>query len=803
MTFDFEKNAAPQSVRITLPVEGMTCASCSARIERQLVKLDGVASASVNLAGETADVSFDPAKLDPAAIKSAIVAAGYSVPERTIELAIEGMTCASCVARVEKAIGQVAGVSAVTVNLGSERAHVTYDAAPLADLVRAVERAGYGASVIEDAQSLGQADDEKVARRLHRDLLNFSAATVLTLPLWVEMVGHLAGFMWMIPAWVQLLLATLVQFGAGARFYGPAYRAVRAGSGNMDLLVVLGTVSAWSLSAWRVAAGLEGYLYFEASATVITLILLGRFLESRAKRGTTGAIRALMKLRPETAQVLSIDGTEVEIPAAQVKVGDVVVIRPGERVAVDGEVIFGETTMDESLLTGESLPVLKRMGDNVTGGAINADGLIRVRATRVGAQSTLAGIIKLIQNAQASKAPVQKLVDKISAIFVPVVVVIALATWGGWWLAGAGWEVGLINAVTVLVIACPCALGLATPTAIMVGTGVAAKHGILIKDAEALENAHAIDTVVFDKTGTLTQGKPQVQAVVAKDFDVDAMLSFAASAQQGSEHPLARAMLNAAQERTLALTPLESFTAHAGRGIEAQAGGKRIVVGRPVLTGPCTDAELQGKADGFEAQGLTVMWVAVDARVLGFIAAGDAPRTGSANAVSALKRLGIRTVMLTGDNASAARVVASGLGIDEVIAEVLPGDKADKVRSLQSAGRVVAMVGDGVNDAPALAQANVGIAMGSGADVAMHTASITLMRSEPALVADAISVSSASLRKIRQNLFWAFFYNVVALPLAAAGMLTPAIAGAAMAFSSVSVVSNSLLLKRWKSGALK
>jgi Cu+-exporting ATPase len=480
-----------------------------------------------------------------------------------------------------------------------------------------------------------------------------------------------------------------------------------------------------------------------------------------------------------------------------------VVIRPGERVAVDGEVTFGETSMDESLLTGESLPVVKRIGDAVTGGAINADGLIRVTATRVGGESTLAGIIKLIQNAQASKAPVQRLVDKIAAIFVPVVVGIAMLTWIGWTLAGVGWEVGLINAVTVLVIACPCALGLATPTAIMVGTGVAAKHGILIKDAEALENAHALDTVVFDKTGTLTQGKPQVQAVVSKDFDVDALLAFAASAQQGSEHPLGKSMLTAANERDLKLTALESFTAHAGQGIEAQTGGKRIVVGRQQLTGSSTDQEILDKAQAFEEQGLTVMWVAVDDRVLGFVAAGDAPRAGSAQAVIALTEQGIRTVMLTGDNSSAAKVIASGLGIDDVIAEVLPADKADKVKSLQSEGRVVAMVGDGVNDAPALAQANVGIAMGTGADVAMHTASITLMRSEPALVADAIAVSKATIRKIRQNLFWAFFYNVVALPLAAAGLLTPAIAGAAMAMSSVSVVTNSLLLKRWKPGALK
>lgn len=794
---------APRSVRITLPVEGMTCASCSARIERQLDKLSGVTKAAVNLASETADVTFEADALTPADIKSAIEATGFHVPERQIELAIEGMTCASCVSRVEKALAQVEGVSAVTVNLGTERAHVTYDVAALSSLVRAVDKAGYSAVVIDDQESFGSADDEKAAKRLRRDLLNLAVATTLTLPLWAEMAWTMAGVHWMMPGWAQLVLATVVQFGAGARFYAPAYKALRAGSGNMDLLVVLGTVSAWGLSAWRVLANQDGHLYFEASATVITLILLGRFLESRAKRGTTGAIRALMKLRPETARVLSDDGSEVEIPAAQVKVGDTVVIRPGERVAVDGEVTFGETSMDESLLTGESLPVVKRLGDAVTGGAINADGLIRVRATRVGNHSTLAGIIKLIQNAQASKAPVQRLVDKIAAIFVPVVVVIAALTWAGWALAGAGWEVGLINAVTVLVIACPCALGLATPTAIMVGTGIAAKHGILIKDAEALENAHRVDTVVFDKTGTLTQGKPKVQAVASKSMDVDTMLAYAASAQQGSEHPLGKSMLRAAEERCLTVSPVESFTAHAGRGIVALVDAKRVVVGRMSLTGPCPDQDLLAKADAFEKQGLTVMWVAVDGQVPGFIAAGDTPRPSSAQAVQDLADHHIRAVMLTGDNASVAHAVASGLGIEEVIAEVLPSDKAEKIQNLQSQGRVVAMVGDGVNDAPALALANVGIAMGSGADVAMHTASITLMRSDPLLVADAISVSSATIRKIRQNLFWAFFYNVVALPLAAAGVLTPAIAGAAMAMSSVSVVTNSLLLKRWKPGAVK
>lgn len=788
-------------VRLSLPVEGMTCASCSARVERQLAKLDGVSKASVNYATESADVVFDPSILNATNIKTTIEKTGFTVPERAIELSIEGMTCASCVSRVEKAIAGVDGITSVSVNLGTEQAHVELGVATLADVLRAVEKAGYSASVIEDQESFGHADDAKAAKRLRRDFINLAAAAVLTAPLWGEMVLQFVGVDWHMPGWWQLAFATVVQFGAGRKFYNPAWKALRAGSGNMDLLVVLGTMAAWSLSAWRVLASLEGHLYFEASATVITLILLGRFLESRAKRGTTGAIRALMKLRPETARVLTSDGKEVEIPASQVNVGDVVVIRPGERVAVDGKVVFGETSMDESLLTGESLPVVKTVGDSVTGGAINADGLLRVEATRVGADSTLSGIIKLIQNAQASKAPVQRLVDQIAAVFVPVVVAIALFTWAGWWMNGAGWEVGLINAVTVLVIACPCALGLATPTAIMVGTGVAAKHGILIKDAEALENAHRIDTVVFDKTGTLTQGHPKVTAISAIDGDVDALIRIAASAQQGSEHPLAKAMLDKADG--MELSPVETFVAHPGNGIEATVDGQRVLVGKLSLVGTVDDVDLLRDARAKEEQGLTVMWVSAADKVLGFIAAGDAPRDSSAGTVRGLAAQNIRSVMLTGDNARAANMIAAGLGIHDVIAEVLPGDKADKIHSLQSEGRAVAMVGDGVNDAPALAQADVGIAMGTGADVAMHTASVTLMRSDPALVADAISVSSATIRKIRQNLFWAFFYNVVALPLAAAGVLTPAIAGAAMALSSVSVVSNSLLLKRWKPGALK
>lgn len=793
-------DAAPKFVHITLPIEGMTCASCSGRVERKLVQLVGVESASVNLAAEHADVSYDPSKLSAAAIKVAIEMTGFSVPEREVELAVEGMTCASCVSRVEGALAKVEGVSGVSVNLATERATVTYGVAALADMVRAVQKAGFSASIIENAESFGQADDEKAALRLRRDLLNLSLAVALTTPLWAQMVWGLVGTDWMLPGWAQLVLATAVQFGAGARFYPPAWKALVAGSGNMDLLVVMGTTSAWSLSAWRVlAASADGHLYFEASATVISLVLLGRFFESRAKRGTTGAIRALMKLRPDTAVVLSDDGQEVEIPASQVKSGDTVVVRPGARVPVDGEVVFGQTSMDESLLTGESLPVAKDVGDVVTGGAINADGLVRIKATRVGQDSTLAGIIKLIQNAQASKAPVQRLVDKIAAIFVPVVVLIALATWAGWTFAGAGWEVGLIHAVTVLVIACPCALGLATPTAIMVGTGVAAKHGILIKDAAALENAHRVDTVVFDKTGTLTQGKPRVVHIEADD--ADALIRLAATAQQGSEHPLARAVLDRAGD--LGLQELDSFKAHPGKGVEAAFAGHSVRIGNRAFMKGIATSPLEIPAQELEVKGNTVMWVADGGALQGFIAVGDVARATSALAIEGLKASGLRAIMLTGDNTRTAAAMAQALGLADVIAEVMPDGKAGEVERLQGEGAHVAMVGDGVNDAPALAQANVGIAMGTGTDVAMHSAAITLMRSEPTLVADALSVSGATVRKIRQNLFWAFFYNVVALPLAAGGVLTPAIAGAAMALSSVSVVSNSLLLKRWKPGAEK
>jgi len=791
-------------MHITLPVEGMTCASCSARIERQLAKVEGIEKATVNLAGETADVHYDGDKLSAEDIKKTIEKTGFSVPERLIELSVEGMTCASCVARVEKAIARVPGVTQASVNLADERARVTVGVTSAAEIARAIEKTGFKTAVIENVEAFGSEDEQKAKAKLEYDLTNMIFATALTAPLWAQMLLGWLGGDWMMDGVAQLVLATAVQFSAGFRFYGPAFKALRAGSGNMDLLVVLGTTAAWALSAWRVVfEGLDHDLYFEGSATVITLILFGRFLESRAKRGTTGAIRALMKLRPQTARVLSDDGTEVEVPASSVVAGDMVVVRPGGRAPVDGEVTLGDTHMDESLLTGESLPVRKSVGDTVTGGAINGEGLIHVKATRVGQQSTLAGIINMIQNAQASKAPVQHLVDKIAAVFVPIVVLIALATWGGWWLAGAGWEVGLINAVTVLVIACPCALGLATPTAIMVGTGVAARHGILIKDAEALERAHKADTVVFDKTGTLTEGKPQVVEIHTHTGNEANLLKAAASAQHGSEHPLARAVLQKADADGVQLSSIKDFKAIPGKGIQARVAHSMVRIGNrahmsdfDIATAPLEDA-----AEALETRGNTVMWVSKNTKLLGFIAVGDVEKPTALKAIAQLQDLGLRSVMLTGDNQRTADAVAKRLQLSNVVAEVLPDGKAGEVSRLQATGRTVAMVGDGVNDAPALAQADVGIAMGGGTDVAMHTASITLMRGAPELVAGALSVSHATVTKIHQNLFWAFIYNIIALPLAAGGWLSPAIAGAAMAMSSVSVVSNSLLLKRWKPGA--
>lgn len=797
-----EPEAASAAAALSLPVRGMTCAACSARLERVLGKVPGVAAASVSLPSERADIRFDPARVRPEDLAEAVGRAGFAVPLQTIDLDIKGMTCAACVGRVEKVLGAVPGVREAAVNLATESARVTYlegVAAP-ADLIAAVARTGYEATVQTSAGDRAAAKAEEEARQARHDILTFSVAALLSLPLVVDMFLHMAGSGLRVPPLVQLMLATPVQFWAGARFYTGAWKSLKGGAGNMDVLVALGTSAAYGLSAWRVlfsdAAAPE--LYFEAGAVVVTLVLLGKFMEGRAKRSAASAIRALMDLRPETARV-ERDGQIVEVPADAVVHGDRVVVRPGERVPVDGEVVEGRTAMDESLLTGESMPVEKAPGDAVTGGAINGNGMVIVRATAIGAEATLSRIIRMVEDAQASKAPVQQMVDRIAAVFVPAVLLLAVATFLGWWLIAGSPETAFVAAVSVIVIACPCALGLATPTAIMVGTGIAARHGILIKDAEGLERAHHVTTVVFDKTGTLTEGHPKVTDIVAPD--AAELLRLTAAAQQGSEHPLARAVLDKAAAEGLSLPQVTWFQAMSGKGLEAEVEGRTLLIGsRRLMTESGLDiAALDDEACALERKGRTVMWIAVKGeRILGLLAVADPIKDSAAAAVRQLRARGIKPVMLTGDNARTAQAVAGQIGIDDVIAEVLPEDKAAAIRDVKAGGGTVAMIGDGVNDAPALAEADVGVAMGTGSDVAMQTAAVTLMRGDPVLLPAALDISGATHAKIRQNLFWAFVYNVVALPLAAAGALSPMIAGAAMAFSSVSVVSNSLLLRRWR-----
>ena len=722
---------------------------------------------------------------------------------RELELDIHGMTCASCVARVEKALAKVPGVASASVNLATERARVAAQTdIDVAALTRAVSAAGY------EAEAVSESTPPAGSTSSLPEWWPVALSALLTLPLVLPMLGDLFGAHWMLPGWVQLALATPVQFWLGARFYISGWKALRAGSGNMDLLVALGTSAAYGLSLYLLIAraGQMPHLYFEAGAAVITLVLLGKWLEARAKRQTAEAIRALNALRPDVARVRR-DGVERELPVAQVRVGDIVVVRPGERVPVDGTVREGESHVDESLITGESLPVAKRLGARVTGGSVNAEGLLVVETTAIGAETTLARIIRLVESAQAAKAPIQRLVDKVAAVFVPVVLVLAAITLFGWGVVNGDWEHALLNAVAVLVIACPCALGLATPTAIMAGTGVAARHGILIKDAEALEVAHAVTDVVFDKTGTLTEGRPALVALIPQAATHDELLRRAAALQQANDHPLARAVVGYARAHGVEPAAATAVKALAGRGMQAELDGRTLYLGSQRLMQELgfDAATLAAQASDYVHQGRTVSWLASEQngqRTLdGLLAFGDSIKPNAARAIERLRARGIRSVMLTGDNRGAAEAVARRLGIDEVKAEVLPGDKAQAIEALKRNGAVVAMVGDGINDAPALAAADVGIAMATGTDVAMHTAGITLMRGEPLLVADSIDISRRTYHKIRQNLFWAFIYNVVGIPLAAFGLLSPIIAGAAMAFSSVSVVSNALLLKRWRPAA--
>ncbi|MFD2643675.1 heavy metal translocating P-type ATPase [Pseudomonas japonica] len=789
----------PESITFDLPIAGMTCASCAGRVERALRKVAGAEQVNVNLATEQARVQA-PADRLPALVE-AVSQAGYSVPTHSVELNIGGMTCASCAGRVERALNKLPGVRSVSVNLASERAHVELlGQLDSATLIAAVERAGYSASL----PHTDTASSDDGARRLRNERWAVALAVLLALPLVLPMLLQPFGIAWMLPAWAQFALATPVQFILGARFYVAAWKAVRAGAGNMDLLVALGTSAGYGLSLYEWARAMPGmmpHLYFEASAVVIALVLLGKYLESRAKRQTASAIRALEALRPERALQV-VDGVERDVPISALRLGDLVLVKPGERFPVDGEVVEGQSHADEALISGESLPVPKQPGDRVTGGAINGEGRLLVRTLALGTETVLARIIRLVEDAQAAKAPIQKLVDRVSQVFVPAVLVLALLTLIGWWLAGATLEVALINAVAVLVIACPCALGLATPTAIMAGTGVAARHGILIKDAEALERAHAVNRVVFDKTGTLTSGSPRIVHHHALDGDDAQLLQQAGALQRGSEHPLAKAVLDACAEQGLDVPDIRDSQSLTGRGIAGSLDGRELALGnrRMLDESGLQPGELADSARTWEAEGRTLSWLierSPQPRVLGLFAFGDSLKPGAEQAVRQLAGRNISSHLLTGDNRGSAAVVAQALGIADVHAEVLPADKAAEVAALKKTG-VVAMVGDGINDAPALAAADIGIAMGGGTDVAMQAAGITLMRGDPRLVPAALEISRKTYAKIRQNLFWAFIYNLIGIPLAAFGLLNPVLAGAAMALSSVSVVSNALLLKTWK-----
>ncbi len=743
--------------------------------------------------------------------------------ETSLDIGIGGMTCASCVARVERALRKVPGVQDATVNLATESARIFVAPSDQmeARLRRAVRDAGY------EPLTTGVAMDEAVASPW-AGFLPVAAGLLLSAPLALPMLGDLFGFHWMLAAWIQFALATPVQFVLGARFYRAGWHSLKALTGNMDLLVAVGTSAGWLLSTWlwlTSDAGAMVHLYYEGSAVVVTLVLLGKWLESRAKRQTTSAIRALHALRPQIAHLIGVDG-EFDVPAAEVLVGDRLVVRPGERLPVDGVLLEGQTQVDESMLTGEPIPVAKYPGADaasvLTGGSINGDGRIVLKVTAVGKETVLAKIIQLVEDAQAAKAPIQRLVDRVSSVFVPAVLLIASITFFGWYLSGHSFELSVISAVSVLVIACPCALGLATPAAVMTGTGVAAKFGILIKDAEALELAHKVDTIAFDKTGTLTLGQPRLNTLlVALDGHSDLiqseeirLLSIAANIQDGSEHPLGKATVVAAEERGITILTATDVRSVPGRGIEGVVDGFAYVIGsvRWLQEVGLDLQPLEGQITELQSQGNTLSVMAERTRDglvwRALMAFGDEPKPGSQQALSALRARGIKLLLLSGDNWGAATAMALRLGLrpdeGELMAEVLPGDKAARVRTLRSQGHTVAMVGDGVNDAPALAAADVGIAMGNGTDVAMHAAGITLMRGDPALVLAALDISNRTVRKIRQNLFWAFAYNLAGIPLAAFGLLNPVVAGAAMAVSSVSVMSNSLLLKRWspdKTGA--
>lgn len=775
---------------LSLPITGMSCAACAARIEKTLRRLDTV-EANVNFATETAQIEYDPASTPLPALLETIRRAGFDVANTELELSLSGMSCAACAARIEKVLARVPGVSA-SVNFATETARVSFPAGSVesAALIAVVEKAGFGARV--SSAEAERSQDERHRAEWRRTRLLFAVSAVLTLPFWVDMVAMAAGLHEaMLPRGWQLALATPVQFVIGWRFYRGAYLALRGGGANMDVLVALGTSMAYLFSVLAVVLGLVAQpLYFDASVSVITLVLLGKLLEARARGKTSGAIESLLRLAPKTALV-ERDGEWQEVAVSALQRGDVIRVRSGDGVPVDGEVIDGRAAVDESMLSGEDAPVIKSAGDRVYAATVNRDGMLRIRAEGVGESTRLAEIVRLVRQAQGSKAPIQRLADVVAGIFVPVVIALALAT-----LLLTGWIVGdwteaLIRAVAVLVIACPCALGLATPTAVIVGVGNAARRGVLFRHAAALEMAAGIRVVALDKTGTLTEGAPQVVALDCAPGSGDRLLQLAASVEAGSSHPLAQAVLARAAAAGVQALAVDDFESHVGLGVAGTvAGAGRVRVGVPDWIG-CEAPE------ALYADGQTVIAVACDEVVLGFLALADAVRPGAVVAVARLRRLGLRVVMLTGDQPASARRIAAAVGIDEVRARQSPQDKAQALLELRAASGRVAMVGDGINDAPALAAADIGFAMGGGTDVAIESADITLMHGDLEHAVDAIELARATLAKIRQNLFFAFFYNALGIPLAALGMLSPVFAGAAMAASSVSVVSNSLLLRKW------
>jgi len=783
---DLSKHATRLIIR--LPISGMTCASCSTRLENNLNRLPGV-EAQVNLATEQAQVSFDPEQTDAQAILMQVNKTGFSVPPRTLNLNIAGMTCASCSSRLERVLNTLPGVEA-QINLATEKARVRYQPGLIDEdgLIAAVARAGFTATPATEEQR-AQEKARKAAEYRH-EVRVFVFAALLTVPLLLEMAAMIGGEHGhpFLPGWVQWLLATPVQFWAGWRFYDGAWKSLRGGGANMDVLVALGTSAAYFFSLATLLLAPGGHLYFEASAAVVTLVRLGKLLEVRAKSRTSTAIEQLIGLQPRSARV-ERNGEFVDTDIAGIRPGDRVQVRAGERIAVDGTVEDGRSGVDESLLTGESLPVAKTTGARVIAGAQNLDGLLIVRAEGVGAQTQLMEIVRLTEAAQGSKAPIQKLADRISGIFVPAVIGLALLALAGWWLVTGSFSQSLIPAVAVLVIACPCALGLATPTAVMVGLGRGAQLGILVRAAEVLERAERVDVLALDKTGTLTEGRP---ALIALEPNDNTLLGLAAALEQGSSHPLAKAVLEAARQRGLAIPPVTDFVNIPGEGVSGTVAGRALR-----LTAAARPDTVAG------SEGATVVELTADGAPIARLAFADRLRSTSVAAVGRLKAAGIRPVMLTGDNAATAAAIAREAGIDDWQAGVKPQAKAAAVASLKAEGRIVAMVGDGINDAPALASADLSFAMSSGADIAMEAADITLMHNDLNAVVDAVELSRAVMRKIRQNLFFAFIYNVLALPLAALGYLNPVIAGAAMALSSVSVVANSLQLKRWRPNRAK